>query len=311
MGAAISVRGLRKSYGRLEALRGVDLEIEHGEVFALLGPNGAGKTTMVEILEGFRDRSAGEVRVLGEDPRDAGGAWKARLGIVLQSGTLFEALTVEEVIAHFASFYPAPMSVDRVIALAGLQEKRKARCRNLSGGQKRRVDLALGLVGDPELIFLDEPTTGFDPAARRQAWDVVRGLTGLGKTVVLTTHYLDEAEQLANRVGVIIAGRMVDVASPREVGGRARGQTFVRFEVAPALAGKPLPRLSGEVHAEDGMYVVVTDRPTAAVQTLAQWAEGHGLTELPGLQVSRPTLEDIYLRMIDEHTPAGAARGPE
>ncbi len=311
MSAAIEVRGLRKSYGRLEVLCGIDLEIEHGEVFGLLGPNGAGKTTMVEILEGFRSRTAGDVRVLGEDPRTAGSAWKARLGIVLQSSNLFDALTVEEVIAHFAAFYPAPMSVDRVIGLAGLQEKRKERCRNLSGGQKRRVDLALGLVGDPELIFLDEPTAGFDPAARRQAWDVVRGLTSLGRTVVLTTHYLDEAEHLANRVGVIIAGRMVEIGSPREVGGRARGQTLVRLEITPELAGKPLPKLPGEVRAENGTYVVATDRPTATVGVLARWAGDHGLAEIPGLQVVRPSLEEIYLRMIDEHTPAGARRDAE
>jgi len=297
---AVAVRGLKKSYGDVSALAGIDLEIEHGEVFSLLGPNGAGKTTFVEILEGYRGRSGGEARVLGVDPAHGTRAWRARLGIVLQSTAAFEGLSVEELVAHFARFYPAPMAVSRVIGLVGLEGKRKQRWTSLSGGQKRRVDLALGLIGDPELIFLDEPTTGFDPAARRQAWDVVRELTSLGKTVVLTTHYLDEAEALADRVAVIIAGQVVEVSTPRELGGRARAVAHVTFSASDALAGKPLPVLRGEVRADDGRFVITTDYPTAVVAVLTEWAASHGLDEIPALAVTRPSLEDTYLRMIAE-----------
>jgi ABC-2 type transport system ATP-binding protein len=307
MSPAVRIRGLRKQYGSLQALAGVDLDIEPGEVFALLGPNGAGKTTLVEILEGYRDRTAGDVSVLGQDPRNPTVAWKARIGIVLQSTNVFDALTVEEVVRHFAAFYPHPMPVDRAISLVGLEPRRRARCKSLSGGQKRRVDLALGLIGDPELVFLDEPTTGFDPAARRQAWDVVRGLTSLGKTVLLTTHYLDEAENLANRVGVIVAGKLVEVGSPREVGGRARAMAHVRFVLDGALAGRQLPKLPGELRAESTDYVVVTNQPTAVVRALAEWASSFGLPEIPGLQVTRPSLEDVYLQLIAQHESGAGA----
>lgn len=300
--APIQVKGLQKHYGNFAALGGVDLEIEHGEVFALLGPNGAGKTTMVEILEGFRTRTAGDVRVLGIDPSDANAEWKAKVGVVLQSSGQFDQLSVEEAVTHFAGFYPAPLNVDHVIELVGLEGKRKARCDSLSGGQKRRVDLALGLVGDPELIFLDEPTTGFDPAARRQAWDVVRELTSLGKTVVLTTHYLDEAEALADRVGVLIAGELAAVATPRDLGGRAVAEAHVTFTLTERLAGAALPTLAGEVTRDDGFFTIATNAPTAVVMALAAWTKGLGLDEVPGLSVTRPSLEDIYLGMI-------AARG--
>ncbi len=306
---AIRVRGLRKSYGPLQAVDGVDLEVPRGEVFALLGPNGAGKTTMVEILEGYRRRTAGDVSVLGRDPATGDGAWRARIGIVLQSSGLFDGLTVEEVVEHFASFYPSPLAVDRVIEMAGLAEKRRARCKSLSGGQKRRVDLALGLVGDPELIFLDEPTTGFDPAARRQAWEVVREFARLGKTVLLTTHYLDEAEHLANRVGVIVAGRIVEIGTPREIGGRAASVATVSFRALGALAAKALPPLPGDVVDGGPVVSIATAQPTATVNALAAWAASSGIEELPELAVTRPSLEDIYLRMIAEHAvPHAEAR---
>jgi ABC-2 type transport system ATP-binding protein len=295
--SAIAVSGLRKTYGAFEALAGVDLEIPGGEVFALLGPNGAGKTTLVEILEGYRDRSAGEVSVLGTDPRVGGAAWKERLGIVLQGTAIFEALTVEELVGHFGGFYPSPRPVGEVIELVGLAEKRGERCSRLSGGQKRRVDLALGIIGDPELIFLDEPTTGFDPAARRQAWDVVRGFTALGKTVLLTTHYLDEAEQLATRVGVIIRGRLAALGTPAEIGGRATGDAIVSFRREGRLRESLVPEL-GTLTEAGGTIAIRTDAPTAAVSALAEWARGHGVDELPGLAVTRPSLEDIYLEMV-------------
>jgi ABC-2 type transport system ATP-binding protein len=308
---AVAMRGLRKNYGPLRALDGVDLEIEPGEVFGLLGPNGAGKTTMIEILEGYRQRSAGDLSVLGVDPAAGDRAWRARLGIVLQSTAVFDALTVEELITHFALFYPDPLPVGQVIEMAGLQEKRRARCAKLSGGQKRRVDLALGLVGNPDLIFLDEPTTGFDPAARRQAWDVVRGLTSLGKTILLTTHYLDEAEQLARRVGVIIAGRLAEVGPPDQIGGRARAQVHISFALPPALGGRALPELPGQLTRDGDELRLVTATPTAALRELLAWAKSAGLDELPGLTVGRPSLEDVYLDMIQAAGAAGTRRGGE
>jgi len=298
---AIETEQLRKRYGAFEAVRGVDLAIPQGEVFALLGPNGAGKTTTVEILEGYRQRSDGRAAVLGTDPATGGGSWRARIGIVLQSTGVFDALTVEEVVRHFATFYPKPLPVDHVIQMTGLEEKRKARCKSLSGGQKRRVDLALGLIGDPELIFLDEPTTGFDPAARRQSWEVVREFTRLGKTVLLTTHYMDEAEHLADRVGIIVAGRLVEVGPPRELGGRARAMAHVTFRAEGSLAGRALPSLAGTVEVGPPLLRIATGEPTAVVETLAAWAREAGIGELPELAVTRPSLEDIYLRLIEEH----------
>jgi ABC-2 type transport system ATP-binding protein len=274
---AISVRGLRKSYGPLEAVRDVDFDIEEGEVFGLLGPNGAGKTTTVEILEGYRTRTAGEVTVLDEDPQHASRAFRERVGVVLQSSSLYPSLTARESLAVFAGYYARPRDVDEVVALVGLSEKADARVRTLSGGQQRRLDLGLALVGDPDLIFLDEPTTGFDPAARRTAWETIRGLRRLGKTILLTTHYLDEAEQLADRVAVLREGKIVTVGRPSELTG-GRVETEIRY-------------------LRDGESVVVhTEEPTRVLHelTAAALAEGRELEEL---QVRRPTLEDVYLTL--------------
>jgi ABC-2 type transport system ATP-binding protein len=275
---AISVRGLSKSYRDTTAVADVDLEVRRGEVFALLGPNGAGKTTTVEILEGFRRRDGGAVSVLGVDPAEAGAAWRSRIGIVLQGTGEFDELTVTEVVSHFAAYYPAPDQPAEVIARVGLTEKASSRTHTLSGGQKRRLDVALGIVGRPELLFLDEPTTGFDPEARREFWELIRDLAAGGTTILLTTHYLDEAEALADRVGVITAGRLVAVAAPSELGDRQK---------APATVSWLSP--DGSRHTEQ------TPTPTAFVMDLAKQFDG---SEVPGLVVSRPTLEDVYLRMI-------------
>ncbi|GAA4675259.1 ABC transporter ATP-binding protein [Phytohabitans rumicis] len=278
MDSAISVRGLRKSYGDTTAVAGLDLEVRHGEVFALLGPNGAGKTTTVEILEGFRKRDAGEVRVLGHDPTEASPGWRARVGIVLQGTGEFEELTVAEVVRHFAGFYPNAADPDDVIDRVGLTDKAKSRTHTLSGGQKRRLDVALGIVGRPELLFLDEPTTGFDPAARREFWQLIRDLAGAGTTILLTTHYLDEAEALAQRVGVIAAGQLIEVDEPSRLGDRSN---------APATVSWRTP---------DGWQSEQSASPTALVAELAARFGG----EVPGLTVTRPTLEDVYLKMIGE-----------
>jgi ABC-2 type transport system ATP-binding protein len=294
---AVSVRGLRKHYGDLEALAGVDLDIPAGEVFALLGPNGAGKTTFVEILEGFRARTSGEATVLGVDPGRGNLHWRARLGIVLQSTTAFDQLTVEEVVAHIGSFYPSPLPVRQVIDMVGLSDKRRSRCSGLSGGQKRRVEVAIGLVGDPEIVFLDEPTTGLDPMGRRQLWDVVRRFTSLGKTVLLTTHYLNEAEELADRVGVIIGGKLAAVAPPREIGGRERALARVTFALRGALVGVPPPGIAGMTTSGD-LVTIATETPTAVVGALGAWSAANGEPELPALAVTRPSLEDIYLQMV-------------
>lgn len=271
---AINVTGLRKTYGGNEAVAGLDLTVHRGEVFALLGPNGAGKTTTVEILEGFRKRDTGEVAVLGTDPAHGGRDWRQRIGIVLQGTGEFDELTVGEVVRHFARFYAKAADPKRVIERVGLTEKTNARTHSLSGGQKRRLDVALGIVNQPELLFLDEPTTGFDPAARREFWEVIRELAGGGTTIMLTTHYLEEAEQLADRVGVINHGRLVEVGSPESLGGRNKATATVSW--------------AGGVEE--------TDHPTEVVQRLA--AEFGG--EVPELTVTRPTLEDTYLKMIGE-----------
>ena len=277
---AISVRGLRKSYGALEAVRGIDFEVARGEVFGLLGPNGAGKTTTVEILEGYRKRDAGEVEVFETDPATAGGEWRERIGVVLQSSAMYETLTVAESLRLFAGYYERPRPVDEVVELVGLEEKRDDRVRRLSGGQRRRLDLGLALVGDPELIFLDEPTTGFDPRARRQAWDTIRGLRGLGKTILLTTHYLDEAEQLADRVAVLAQGRIVASGTPAELTGSVPA-TEIRYR-------------------ENGREVVLeTDEPTRVLHDLTAKALAQQ-RELEGLQVRRPSLEEVYLSLTEE-----------
>jgi ABC-2 type transport system ATP-binding protein len=275
--AAISVRGLRKSYGPLEAVRGVDFEVQEGEVFGLLGPNGAGKTTTVEILEGYRKRDAGEVEVLGVDPARAGGAWRERIGVVLQSSSMYQTISVAEHLRLFAGYYSNPRPVDEVVELVGLGEKRDELVRRLSGGQRRRLDLGLALVGDPELIFLDEPTTGFDPHARRQAWETMRGLRSLGKTILLTTHYLDEADRLCDRVAVLREGEIVAAGPPSQLSA-AVPATEIRYR-------------------ENGREVVVeTDAPTRVLNELTAKALAEN-RELEGLVVTRPTLEDVYLQL--------------
>ena len=282
---AISVRGLRKSYGALAAVQGVDFEIEQGEVFGLLGPNGAGKTTTVEILEGYRTRDAGEVTVLGHDPQSPGPEFRQRIGVVLQQSELWPNLTVRETHKIFAGYYEEPRDVDEVIDLVGLNEKRDARVKTLSGGQKRRLDLGVALVGDPDLVFLDEPTTGFDPAARRAAWEMIRSLRSLGKTVLLTTHYLDEAEQLADRVAVMREGRIVKIGRPREL-------TTAELEVEIRY------RRGGEE------VVVRTSEPTRVLNELTSEALARG-EELERLEVRRPTLEEVYLSLLDGEADAG------
>jgi ABC-2 type transport system ATP-binding protein len=277
---AIAVRGLRKSYGALEAVREIDFEVQRGEVFGLLGPNGAGKTTTVEVLEGYRKRDGGEVEVLGVDPAAARGDWRERIGVVLQSSAMYETLTTAEMLRLFAGYYESPRPVDEVVELVGLQDKRDERVRRLSGGQRRRLDLGLALVGDPELIFLDEPTTGFDPRARRQAWETIRGLRGLGKTILLTTHYLDEAEQLADRVAVLSHGRIVASGAPAELTG-AVPATEIRYR-------------------ENGREVVLeTDEPTRVLHDLTARALAES-RELEGLVVRRPSLEEVYLSLTEE-----------
>ncbi|AEI11304.1 ABC transporter ATP-binding protein [Cellulomonas gilvus] len=280
---AIEVGGLRKTYGTKKAVDGLDLVVERGEILAVLGPNGAGKTTTVEILEGFRERDAGDVRVLGEDPAHAGRAWRSRLGVVLQSTDDLAEATVGELVRHFARFYPDPRDPEEVIDAVGLREKVNTRTRQLSGGQRRRVDVALGIVGRPELVFLDEPTTGFDPQARRDFWDLITSLRDDGATILLTTHYLEEAEHLADRVVVVSSGTVVAQGSPQDLGGRTARQAVVRWTTA------------------DGPREVRTDTPTAVVADLAAQ-----LGEIPGLQVLRPTLEDVYLSLITPAAPAGA-----
>jgi ABC-2 type transport system ATP-binding protein len=274
---AVRARGLRKRYGDVTAVAGIDLDIRPGEVFALLGPNGAGKTTTVEILEGYRHRDGGTVDVLGEDPQRAGRAWRARIGIVLQQASEADAteLTVREMVRDFAGFYPRPRDPDEVIELVGLTAKARSRIHQLSGGQVRRLDVALGIIGGPQLLFLDEPTTGFDPQARRNFWDLIRALQAGGTTILLTTHYLDEAEALADRVAVISGGQIAATGPPAALGGRATATATVSWQ-------------------DDGPRSVRTDSPTALVAELAARYGG----EVPALTVTRPSLEDIYLELI-------------
>jgi ABC-2 type transport system ATP-binding protein len=296
--AVITVQALSKRYGAVEAVAGIDLEVRRGEIFAFLGPNGAGKTTTVEILEGFRRRSGGEVRVLGVDPEHAGAAWRNRVGTVLQESAPEPGLTVRECLQLYAGYYETPRDIDETIAIVGLAEKAETLGEHLSGGQRRRLDVALGLIGDPELIFLDEPTTGFDPSARRAAWGVIDGLRELGKTVFLTTHYMDEAESLADRIAVIAGGRIVAEGTPRTLGGRERMAVRITFTLPSGvdLGELPLPGTP-----MNGRVAIESERSLADVKAIADWALARGV-DLPDLDVRRPSLEDVYLQLT---------RGPE
>jgi ABC-2 type transport system ATP-binding protein len=288
----IEVRGLRKTYGDVQAVAGIDLHVERGEVFALLGPNGAGKTTATEILEGYRHRSAGEVSVLGFDPATRDEAFRRRIGIVLQSTGIDPFLTVRETIVMYSGYYPHPRAADEVIEVVGLQEKRDTRVLKLSGGQQRRLDVAIALAGDPELLFLDEPTTGFDPNARRNAWQMIANLTELGKTVFLTTHFMDEAQILAKRVAVISHGEIVAEGPPATLAGRDTMLARIAFRLP---AGVDPPRM-GEEPAEDGGWEIRAEDPTKPLHDLTGWALEHAVA-LETIEVSRPTLEDVYLEL--------------
>ncbi|MGH2953108.1 MAG: ABC transporter ATP-binding protein [Solirubrobacterales bacterium] len=293
--AVIEVRGLRKSYGELEAVRGIELEVHAGEVFAFLGPNGAGKTTTVEILEGYRPRSAGEVSVLGLDPAAATRAWRERIGIVLQECRMQPELTVHETLELYAGYYRAPRAVAETIGLVGLEQKADDRVAHLSGGQQRRLDVGVALIGDPDLLFLDEPTTGFDPSARRQAWGMIASLRQLGKTVFLTTHYMDEAQRLADRAAIIAGGRIVAEGAPEKLGDRESQPTEVSFRLPSRVEGRE-PPLDGAVAGPDGTWTVTSDAPVELLHRLTGWALDRGI-ELERLEVRRPSLEDVYLEL--------------
>jgi ABC-2 type transport system ATP-binding protein len=299
---AITVQGLRMNYGTYEAVRGIDFEVTRGEILAFLGPNGAGKTTTVEICEGFRKRTAGEVRVLGDDPAHAGPDWRARVGVVLQESSPEALLTVRECLSMYAGYYPKPLPVARALELVGLTGKADDRCDRLSGGQQRRLDMALALIGDPELIFLDEPTTGFDPTARRASWDVIAGLRDLGKTIFLTTHYMEEAEYLADRILIIAAGRIVASGTPATIGGRATEATLVSFTLPDGVGASDLPALPAPVSVGKGGAAEVShEYPMQILHPLADWAVQHGYA-LADISVHRPSLEEIYLRLTSEDT---------
>jgi ABC-2 type transport system ATP-binding protein len=293
VGTVIEVEGLRKAYGDVVAVRDIDLRVAEGEVLAMLGPNGAGKTTTVEILEGYRTRDAGRVSVLGMDPAEGGVELRRRIGIVLQSCGFDAYLTVAEMLTMYAGYYPHPRPVDEVLALTGLEEKAGSRVRTLSGGQQRRLDVGLALVGDPELLFLDEPTTGFDPSARRQAWAIVRELCALGKTVLLTTHYMEEAQALADRIVVIRDGRIVGEGSPDQLGGRASGAVTIRFSVDP---GTPLPDGIDVDQRVGDVVVLRTTDPVPVLHRLTSWSLDRAV-EIRSLSVTPPSLEDVYLEL--------------
>lgn len=313
---AIRTRGVSKRYGSSWAVRDLDLQVEVGEIFALLGPNGAGKTTVVEILQGFRARTGGEASVLGVDPARADAAWRTRVGVVPQSTGAFDDLSVAETLTHFAGFYPAPSPVGEVLEVVGLTEQRGRRCSVMSGGQKRRLDVALGVIGNPDLVFLDEPTTGLDPVGRRQTWDLVRALAERGRTVVLTTHYLDEAEALADRAGIIVRGILAGVGTVTELvamDGRSTRPTGVRFQRTGALCGAPLPLLPAGTTVDldevrpGGTVQLSTTAPSASLAALLAWAAAAAVPELAGLDVRAPTLEDAYLALVGDGTQPGTA----
>ena len=301
---AIRVSGLHKSYGGLEAVRGIDFSVDYGECFALLGPNGAGKTTTVEILEGYRERTSGQVEVFGFDPQTGGRPFRERIGIVLQQAGIEGELKVIEALDYYGSGYPRRRDFDEVLEMVGLVEKRDARIKTLSGGQKRRLDLALVLVGDPDLLFLDEPTTGFDPSARRKSWELIEGLRSLGKTILLTTHYMDEAQNLADRVAVIVNGQFVAEGTPDTLAGREAGEGFITFRVTSELINLPT-ELSG-LEVTDGVATMRTKELPKVLNLLTSWALAHN-DDLTGLTVTRESLEDVYLRLTAEARPPQAA----
>ncbi|MEJ7798797.1 MAG: ABC transporter ATP-binding protein [Solirubrobacteraceae bacterium] len=297
--AAIEIDGLRKSYGPFEAVRGLSLQVQRGEIFAFLGPNGAGKTTTVEILEGFRSRDAGEVRVLGVDPEHADRAWRARIGIVLQGGRAQPELTVRETLELWSAYYPRTRPIAETIDLVGLGSKADDRVSRLSGGQRRRLDVGLALVGEPELVFLDEPTTGFDPVARRAAWEVIAGLRDLGTTVFLTTHYLDEAQELADRVAIIKDGVIVAEGAPQDLAGPGTQESEIAFVAPTGSHARSLPGADRLEAGPDGRVRLHTTAATRELAELCGWASERGI-EFERLEVTRPTLEDIYLEIVRE-----------
>ena len=299
---AIEVRGLHKSYGQVGAVRGIDLSVSKGEVFALLGPNGAGKTTTVEILEGHRDRSAGDVSVLGYDPGRNDRALKRRIGIVLQSTSVEPYLSVGETINLFRGYYPHPLPLEQILEAIGLREQRRTRVKRLSGGQQRRLDVAIGLAGDPELLFLDEPTTGFDPTARRGAWEMIRNLQSLGKTILLTTHYMDEAEHLADRVAIMVDGEIVAEGPPSDLSQRDGSVTIV-FRIDSGSGALP-EDLGAEQTGNSGRYTITTSTPTRSLHQLTGWAMEQGI-ELQELSVSRPSLEDLFIELANPQAKDG------
>jgi ABC-2 type transport system ATP-binding protein len=303
LGPVVSVQGLVKRYGTHTAVDGIDLEIRHGEIFAFLGPNGAGKTTTVEILEGFRKRTDGQISVLGEDPATAGGAWRDRVGVVLQESEPEPGLSVRECLALYAGFYRAPRDIEETINLVGLSHQADKIGTRLSGGQRRRLDFALALIGDPELIFLDEPTTGFDPSARRAAWEVIAGLRALGKTIFLTTHYMEEAEYLADRIAVLSAGRIVAEGTPRTLGGRDRMYATISLTLPAGVSVRDLPDALRPLAEPGGpgRIALRSESPLVHLQILASWALDRGF-DLPDLDVHRPSLEEIYLELTDSVT---------
>jgi ABC-2 type transport system ATP-binding protein len=301
--AVIEVSALRMTYDGFEAVRGIDLRVRRGEIFTFLGPNGAGKTTTVEILEGHRKRTSGDVRVLGEDPQHADRTWRARVGVVLQSSRVEPELTVRECLQLYAGYYPTPRSVEEVIELVGLGNKAEVRGGLLSGGQQRRVDVALALIGDPELVFLDEPTTGFDPSARRAAWEMIDGLRKLGKTIFLTTHYMDEAEALADRIAVLRAGQIVAEGTPATLGGRDHAAYQITFTLPEEIELGELPLDSGPTRGVDDSrrVLIETEHAMATLRALSNWAVEQGV-EFSDLLVRRPTLEDVYLGLTEPTT---------
>ncbi|MBW3603840.1 MAG: ABC transporter ATP-binding protein [Actinobacteria bacterium] len=294
--SAIVVTDLRKDYGPLAAVDGLSFDVREGECFCVLGPNGAGKTTTVEILEGHRDRTGGEVEVLGFDPGSSGREFRERIGIVLQEAGVDDEFTVRELVTLYRGMYPRRRDVDELIELVGLADKAEARVKTLSGGQRRRLDLALGLVGDPELLFLDEPTTGFDPSARRKAWKLVDNLKELGKTIVLTTHYMDEAQHLADRLAIIAKGRMIAMGTPDELSEQHSDDALISFRLPAGVTAGDLPAL-GSVQVDGPQVTTRTRTATATLTTLTRWATDRGV-ELESLRLAQPTLEDVYLRLI-------------